>query len=116
MRRSISKHECEKHNLQWGLKIQLRGGDIKTPSDLYARFSKYIKFPSYFWDNWDAFWDTLTDRDFIYEDMSIYIYDYDQLFNSPEDKKIFCRIIIDLLNTEYLDISIDIQIISCKKS
>ena len=84
---------------------------IKTKYDLYSIFKKYIKFPEYFAYNWDSFWDIITDEEFINTDIKMEIYNYNEMFTYQEDRDIFCRMLIDRLYTDLLDVSIFIYLI-----
>ena len=79
---------------------------------LYKQFSKIIWFPDYFWNNWDAFWDIMTDEDFVNKDLIIIIRNYNKLFfwikDWYEDQKILAKILLDLIQTELINTKIQI--------
>lgn len=115
MHRSITNKSKKSHDLLWSTIIELDWLKILNQDDLYAKFKQSITFPDYFWENWDAFWDIITDEDFMNNDITIYITNYENLFEDLEDKKIFSRILLDFLCIDYLDINIDIQILKTWK-
>jgi RNAse (barnase) inhibitor barstar len=95
-----------------GTIISIDGSNIKIWYDLYERFILGIDFPKYFWRNWDAFWDIITDKYFINKDIVLIIENYWEMFELYDDKKIFSRILIDWLNCFYIDVNIEIYIIN----
>jgi RNAse (barnase) inhibitor barstar len=98
------KHEVFKINIDWE--------KIKTQDQLYKAFSDTIKFPDYFWNNWDAFWDVMTDDDFINKDLIITIKNMDDLLSQDyESKKIFLKELIYLLSTNFISVKVQIFII-----
>lgn len=40
---------------------------VKTKSDILDLFSNQLQFPSYFGQNWDAFWDCIKDLEWLKE-------------------------------------------------
>lgn len=89
--------------------------NIGVSTDLYKYFSEVIWFPDWFWSNWNAFWDIMTDEDFINKDLIIVIRNYQKLFHETkdgyEDKKIFSRILLDLIQEDSIDAKIQIFLI-----
>ena len=45
--------------------VSINGEAIKDKQDLFDIFSKKLNFPSYFGNNWDAFWDCITDLEWL---------------------------------------------------
>ena len=85
---------------------------IKTQDQLYKAFSDVINFPDYFWSNWDAFWDIMTDDYFINKDIIISIKNIDDLLSQDyESNKIFLETLMWLLSTKFIDVKIQIFII-----
>lgn len=92
--------------------IEIDWKKIKTESDLYKIFSEKIKFPDYFWNNWNAFWDIMTDNYFINKDIIISITNIDNLLSEDnESNKIFLKDLIYLLSTKFIDVKIQVFII-----
>jgi RNAse (barnase) inhibitor barstar len=91
--------------------IEIDWENINTQDDLYECFKSVMNFPGYFWENWDAFWDIITDDYFTNKDMVVGIKNYDKLFTSGEDRKIFSRILLDWLSCKYIQINIELYIV-----
>lgn len=92
--------------------VGINWSDVWNKHFLYKYFGDIIWFPDYFWDNWDAFWDIITDEDFVNKDLVIVIKSYNELFHETkdgyEDEKIFARILLDLIQTTFIDTKIQI--------
>lgn len=95
----------------WCLRIDLDWDCINNKSDLFNEFKKKITFPSYFWENWDALWDVITDRDFINNDVVVIISNFDNLFTYRDEKSIFMAILIDWLNCKHCNYDVCIYIV-----
>ena len=71
---------CKKSNiceLDWN-KIIIFWDKIATKFDIFESFSRELNFPDYFWNNWDAFCDMISDVDFVTKDITVIIYAYDK--------------------------------------
>lgn len=92
--------------------IQINWSDIWNKHLLYKCFGDIVWFPDYFWDNWDAFSDIMADEDFVNKDLIIGIKKYEKLFHNTkdgyEDTKIFARILLDLIQTTFIETKIQI--------
>lgn len=103
----VNSYDYKNHN---STIIILDGFDIRTKDDLYCVFKQSIDFPEYFWENWDAFWDIITDSYFISEDIYLVIKNYKDMFTDNEDKQIFFCMLLDWLQNSLLDVDIYIYI------
>lgn len=92
-------------------KIIIDWDNVKNKKDLFNEFKRYITFPDYFWENWDAFWDIITDKYFVNYNIQIHINNYNKLFLRKEDKKDFLLILINWLDCNYCNYDIEIYII-----
>lgn len=91
--------------------INIDWGKVKNISELFECFSNIIWFPDYFWNNWDAFWDIITDDYFINRDIVIFLKNIDNLLiDNYEDKKIFLKELVYLLSVKYLEKKVQIFI------
>ena len=85
---------------------------IQDKISLFSKFSQSIWFPEYFWNNWDAFGDVMTDSFFVNKDIIITIKNIDSLLSSSnEDKRIFSDILLDLINSSLIKTKIQIYTI-----
>lgn len=91
--------------------INIDWAKVKNISELFECFSNIIWFPDYFWNNWDAFWDIMTDDYFINRDIVIFLKNIDNLLiDNYEDKKIFLKELVYLLSVKYLEKKVQIFI------
>ena len=68
---------------------------IKNKHDIFNLFSKKLSFPNYFGNNWDAFWDCITDLMWLKnKDTLVKIKDYD-ILKQKEEGKILIKILTD---------------------
>jgi RNAse (barnase) inhibitor barstar len=107
----VSEDKLSIVNKDWYLRINIDWNDIKNKVDLFNALKKYVNFPDYFWENWDAFWDIITDKDFIDFDIQICISNFDNLFTYRDEKNIFLGILIDWLNCDYCRYNIEVCLI-----
>lgn len=109
----IRKLETCNQRSTWNkwITIEIDGWNINNKLDFFNVFKDNINFPTYFWENWDAFWDIITDKDFINQNIYIFIKEYNSMFQNYEDKKIFSSVIIDWLQCKYIDVDIEIYFI-----
>ena len=60
--------------------------EIKNKNELFELFCSQLKFPEYFGENWDAFYDCLADLSWVYE-QKIVIQHKDVPLESINEKK-----------------------------
>ena len=71
--------------------------EIKNKNELFELFCSQLKFPEYFGENWDAFYDCLADLSWVYE-QKIVIQHKDIPLESINEKKIYIQILSDLVD------------------
>ena len=82
--------------------------NISDKADLFEIFSQTFSFPSYFWKNWDAFEEILSDLDFekitgdSHTGIHLILFGYDEFKdNFPKlDRKIFESILDNITSPE----------------
>lgn len=75
------------------LEIYIDWKEKNTKNDIFSIFSEKLGFPDYFWNNFDAFWDIMSNKDFEFNwNITIKIINTDFII----DKKIVLNILKDL--------------------
>lgn len=75
------------------LEIYIDWKEKNTKNDIFSIFSEKLGFPDYFWNNFDAFWDIMSNKDFEFSwNITIKIINIDFII----DKKIVLNILKDL--------------------
>jgi len=93
------------------IKLEIDWKDIKNKQSLFELFYKTINWPDYFWYNWSAFWDTISDQKYwIDKKLVIIIKDKNNLFIEEDDNNsinLLYEILIDLVDLDWYFIFIE---------
>lgn len=80
--------------------ISIEGEKIYDKSSFLQEFAIKFHFPSYFGNNWDAFYDCLTDLEWFDVKNTLVIYPHSTVFKTscPEDWRIALDILFDAVD------------------
>lgn len=85
------------------IEIYIDWKEKNTKNDIFSIFSEKLGFPDYFWNNFDAFWDIMSNKEFKFNwNITIKIIN----INTLSDKQIFLDILKDLKKIEGYNIFI----------
>jgi hypothetical protein len=75
---------CQEQDCQL---FYIDGSIITSKSTFLQQFAQVMQFPDYFGHNWDAFWDCLTDLEWIPSDRYVILYDQPEGFSQHEPQE-----------------------------
>ena len=75
--------------------IDLR--EVNTKQEFHNLLSSQLRFPDWYGNNWDAFWDMITDTEIVTMPKRLTLLGFKELSEKlPKDAKIFQECFIDL--------------------
>jgi RNAse (barnase) inhibitor barstar len=70
---------------------------VKTKEELHSLLSSKLGFPDWYGNNWDAFWDMITDTDIVIMPNRLVVIGFKELSERlPKDAKIFRECFLEL--------------------
>ena len=69
--------------------------DVRDRGDLFRVFSEQLRFPDYFGNNWDAFYDCLTDLSWLNRNSTLIIIESYELLRTRDFGTVFLDILSD---------------------
>lgn len=89
----LKKEEIKSDNCD--LIINIRK-DINNNKELFDIFSSYLQFPTYFGQNWDAFYDCLCDLEHLHKNKILILHEDLPFKEFEEERKIYIEMLFDL--------------------